>query len=337
MHPLLKLSLANNNPFFDETVALLLRYVDETQSVRAAGEAVGISYSNAWNKIKLLENELGCTVINRTQGGAVGCGRSELTEKGRSLLLLYNDFYVKMLSDMEKRFHDTFDDVFTREIYLICAGEECSADARQYRYYAPSELPLSDLGKLTSCLMWRELSGKRIVTAFTSDSTAAMQTGEIVFGSGCAAVSFEDVSPAERFAELLDSAVGNCAVIAEKETLSAIAAAMPCCEGIAFRKGSYCVLSEDGGLHLSESNVTAKPDLGRILCKKILHTFCMDENSISKVLKNAELKSEEAFLSGADPAETESAEILKSLERELGISELLEKTGYTEIANAVRK
>lgn len=96
--PVLDVCIARERRFMDSRVAMLLALTDETSSVRQACQRMQLSYSSGWNAINLLERELGCQIVERTQGGSKG-GRSRLTEQGRELLDNY-ERYVRSLSDM---------------------------------------------------------------------------------------------------------------------------------------------------------------------------------------------------------------------------------------------
>ena len=91
IRPVVNVALCRENPFFDNMTAMLLTLVDETGSVRAAGKQMKMSYSTCWNKIHTLENELCCTLVQRSQGGAGG-STSTLTEDGRKLLSLFRAY-----------------------------------------------------------------------------------------------------------------------------------------------------------------------------------------------------------------------------------------------------
>ena len=82
---------------------MLLSLVDETKSVRAAGQKMQLSYSSCWKMIKTLEEQLRCPLLERTQGGAVG-GTSVLTEQGKVFLKKYMDY--------DKKIRDTAEDLF---------------------------------------------------------------------------------------------------------------------------------------------------------------------------------------------------------------------------------
>lgn len=69
----------------DQTDALLLRYVSETDSLTKAAEAARVSYRSAWDRMKRLERTLGQPVVTTKVGGSRG-GEAKLTEAGYSLL-----------------------------------------------------------------------------------------------------------------------------------------------------------------------------------------------------------------------------------------------------------
>ena len=97
VRPVISVSLAKEKPFFDSKIATLLMLIDETKSVRAAGQRMQLSYSSCWNIIRTLESQLNYSLIERSQGGAGG-STSDLTQKGRELLERYNS-YEKQLKD----------------------------------------------------------------------------------------------------------------------------------------------------------------------------------------------------------------------------------------------
>jgi molybdate transport repressor ModE-like protein len=97
VRPVVSVSLAKEKPFFDSKIATLLMLIDETKSVRAAGQRMQLSYSSCWNIIRTLESQLNYSLIDRSQGGAGG-STSDLTQRGRELLERYNA-YEKQLKD----------------------------------------------------------------------------------------------------------------------------------------------------------------------------------------------------------------------------------------------
>jgi len=88
VRPVISVSLTKEKPFFDSRIAMLLMLVDETKSVRAAGQRMQLSYSSCWNIIRTLESQLSYSLIERSQGGAGG-SQSRLTPKGKALLEHY--------------------------------------------------------------------------------------------------------------------------------------------------------------------------------------------------------------------------------------------------------
>ena len=91
VRPVVSISLNKEKPFFDSKIAMLLMLIDETKSVRAAGQRMQLSYSSCWNIIRTLESQLNYSLIQRSQGGAGG-SQSDLTDRGRLLLKRYQDY-----------------------------------------------------------------------------------------------------------------------------------------------------------------------------------------------------------------------------------------------------
>ena len=106
VRPVVNVSLNKEKPFFDSKIAMLLMLVDETKSVRAAGQRMQLSYSSCWNIIRTLESQLSFALIERSQGGAGG-STSVLTQKGRELLERYNS-YEKVLKDQANALYDQY-------------------------------------------------------------------------------------------------------------------------------------------------------------------------------------------------------------------------------------
>ena len=106
VRPVVSVSLNKEKPFFDNKIAMLLTLVDETKSVRAAGQRMQLSYSSCWNIIRTLESQLSYALIERSQGGAGG-STSVLTPKGRELLQRYNA-YEKVLKDQANALYDQY-------------------------------------------------------------------------------------------------------------------------------------------------------------------------------------------------------------------------------------
>ena len=86
---------------------MLLTLVDETKSVRAAGQRMQLSYSSCWNMIRTLESQLGCTLIERTQGGAGG-SQSHLTAWARTLLSRFAAYERRIREDAVALYEEYF-------------------------------------------------------------------------------------------------------------------------------------------------------------------------------------------------------------------------------------
>lgn len=70
---------------FDQTDAMLLRHIAEDNSLTKAAKDVGISYRNAWDRVKAMEENLGRAVVETKVGGRTG-GSAKLTQEGQRLL-----------------------------------------------------------------------------------------------------------------------------------------------------------------------------------------------------------------------------------------------------------
>jgi molybdate transport system regulatory protein len=67
-----------------EVDALLLRRISETNSLTKAAKLLGVSYRNAWGRIRKIESSLGKKILETRTGGLTG-GSSRLTPDGLSL------------------------------------------------------------------------------------------------------------------------------------------------------------------------------------------------------------------------------------------------------------
>ena len=111
VRPVVNVSLTREKPFFDSKIAMLLMLIDETKSVRAAGQRMQLSYSSCWNIIRTLESQLNYALIERSQGGAGG-STSDLTQKGRDLLERYNDYDKKLKQQANELYETCFGGLF---------------------------------------------------------------------------------------------------------------------------------------------------------------------------------------------------------------------------------
>ncbi len=111
VRPVVSVSLNKEKPFFDSKIAMLLMLIDETKSVRAAGQRMQLSYSSCWNIIRTLESQLNYPLIERSQGGAKG-STSVLTDRGRLLLERYSAYESKLRQQANDLYEDYFGGLF---------------------------------------------------------------------------------------------------------------------------------------------------------------------------------------------------------------------------------
>ena len=106
VRPVVNVSLTREMPFFNSKIAMLLMLIDETKSVRAAGQRMQLSYSSCWNMIRTLESQLNDSLIERSQGGPGG-STSVLTAKGKELLRRYCA-YEQILKEQANTLYDQY-------------------------------------------------------------------------------------------------------------------------------------------------------------------------------------------------------------------------------------
>lgn len=104
-----RVHLAGKQHFFGQGTATLLRLVDRLGNVRDACEKMGISYSKGWHIIKLAEDELDYRIIERKPGGRNG-GTASVSERGRRLLALYEEYVGQIEEFAKKKYDDIFPD-----------------------------------------------------------------------------------------------------------------------------------------------------------------------------------------------------------------------------------
>lgn len=111
VRPVVSVSLNKECAFFDSQMAMLLMLVDETHSVRAAGQRMQLSYSSCWNMIRTLESQLCYSLVERTQGGAGG-SQSRLTHRGRMLMEQYLAYEQAVKENAAKLYQQYFEGLF---------------------------------------------------------------------------------------------------------------------------------------------------------------------------------------------------------------------------------
>lgn len=86
----------------DETDALLLRRVSETGSLTVAAKMLGISYRNAWGRVRRIETNLGRPILETKVGGRTG-GGSKLTSEGLSLFKQFRSTRKYLFNALDDR------------------------------------------------------------------------------------------------------------------------------------------------------------------------------------------------------------------------------------------
>ncbi|PKP49119.1 MAG: LysR family transcriptional regulator [Bacteroidetes bacterium HGW-Bacteroidetes-11] len=81
----------------------ILKAIDETGSLTAACEKLGITYRRTWNDLKTIEKQLGFALLEKSRGGAEG-GSTSLTPEGKKLIRAFDDFHEKMDEIMQQHF-----------------------------------------------------------------------------------------------------------------------------------------------------------------------------------------------------------------------------------------
>lgn len=81
----------------------MLEAIHRTGSLRAAADALGVSYRKAWGDLRDAERTLGVTLLERRRGGADG-GESRLSEAGRKWMAEYARFHAECERNTERAF-----------------------------------------------------------------------------------------------------------------------------------------------------------------------------------------------------------------------------------------
>lgn len=91
---------------------IILQKIEETGSLMAATEALGITYRKTWGDLKKIEKTLGFNLLEKTRGGKEG-GQTILTEKGKKLVQAFSHFHENIEKDIKEAF-----DAFIKEANL---------------------------------------------------------------------------------------------------------------------------------------------------------------------------------------------------------------------------
>jgi len=81
----------------------ILKAIEEHGSLKAATEALGITYRRTWGDLKEIEEVLGFALLDKSRGGKDG-GNTSLTHEGKNLVQAFDQFHEKIDSVIEEAF-----------------------------------------------------------------------------------------------------------------------------------------------------------------------------------------------------------------------------------------
>ncbi len=91
----------------------LLLEINNSGSLKAAADKLGVSYRKAWGNVEDIENGLGFRLLERQRGGATG-GKTTLTDEGMKLIEAYDELKTEFNNSIykitKKFFHSLNDD-----------------------------------------------------------------------------------------------------------------------------------------------------------------------------------------------------------------------------------
>lgn len=105
-----KIWLEDDGKVFGDGPCELLEKIDQMGSLRKAAADMRMSYRQAWDLVRLLENNLGFDLLNRQTGGTRG-GGSSLTAEGRNLMKNYKQFRKEVDKNIDRLFENYFQDI----------------------------------------------------------------------------------------------------------------------------------------------------------------------------------------------------------------------------------
>ena len=106
MEPRIKLwfSAPGTEGVFGDGKWRLLQAIDREGSLRAATDALQISYRKAWGDLRKAEGYLGVRFVERRRGGAGG-GQAYLTEEGHAWVAAYTRLRAKLEAAVGREFN----------------------------------------------------------------------------------------------------------------------------------------------------------------------------------------------------------------------------------------
>jgi len=83
----------------------ILKAIEKHGSLKAATEALGITYRRTWGDLKKIENDLGVQLLEKSRGGKQG-GATVLTHEGQNLVNAFDTFHNKVDEFIEEAFNE---------------------------------------------------------------------------------------------------------------------------------------------------------------------------------------------------------------------------------------
>ncbi|MCB2221828.1 MAG: LysR family transcriptional regulator [Bacteroidetes bacterium] len=99
------LSTADDQGILGDGKWQILKAIEKHGSLKAATQALNITYRRTWGDLKKIEEMLGFAILEKERGGKDG-GKSTLTPEGKKLVEAFDEFHEKMDSYMEEAFEE---------------------------------------------------------------------------------------------------------------------------------------------------------------------------------------------------------------------------------------
>lgn len=93
----------------------ILKAIEEHGSLKAATDALGITYRRTWGDLKAIEEKLGVSLLEKSRGGASG-GQTQLTKEGLKLVAAFDDLHAQadvFMDQLFKKFREKLQNEFS--------------------------------------------------------------------------------------------------------------------------------------------------------------------------------------------------------------------------------
>ena len=82
---------------------LILKTIEQTGSLKAATEALGLTYRRTWGDLKKIEAQLGISLLDKSRGGAQG-GASSLSPAGKQMVAAFDELHQNLDAVIKQAF-----------------------------------------------------------------------------------------------------------------------------------------------------------------------------------------------------------------------------------------